>query len=76
MGIATAGETAPFRGAVFCLHQLIYTPGVPWIKVVMAGCGQLLICTCNSCLDNPHRPDESPIDLINAPPHPQARINT
>ena len=51
MGIATAVETAPGDGAVFCLHRTIYTLGDSWIKPVAAGSGQLCICTCNPCLE-------------------------
>ena len=38
-------------GAVFCLHQTIYTLGASWIKPVAAESGQLYICTCNPCIE-------------------------
>ena len=53
MGIASAVETAPDSERFFRLHQTIYTLGVLWIKPVEAGSGQLLICTCLSCLGGP-----------------------
>ena len=50
MGIALAiGRSRD--GAVFCLHQTIYTLGASWIKPAVAGSGQLYICTCNPCME-------------------------
>ena len=53
MGIATALETAPAMGRFFYLHRTIYNLGLPSSKPVAAGCGQLLICTCNPCFGKP-----------------------
>ena len=67
MGIASAVETAPRLERFFCLHRVIYTLGVLWIKPAAAGSGQLLICTCHPCLG---RPGSGWLGMDQPPPGP------